>query len=98
MKLVLEQNPILDIDDLGSEIGTNPKGGQTVVGPETELSINDNLKKLSGREYQNLMRIIREYSKNKITRDMAKQMLKSGYGLTEEECSAYLGEEEQETI
>ncbi len=98
VKLVLEQNPILDIDDLGSEIGTNPKGGETVVGPETELSINDNLKKLSGREYQNLMRIIREYSKNKITRDMAKQMLKSGYGLTEEECSAYLGEEEQETI
>jgi hypothetical protein len=88
----------LDIDDLGSEIATNPKGGETVVGPETELSINDNLKKLSGREYQNLMRIIREYSKNKITRDMAKQMLKSGYGLTEEECSAYLGEEEQETI
>jgi len=98
VKLVLEQNPILDIDDLGSEIATNPKGGETVVGPETELSINDNLKKLSGREYQNLMRIIREYSKNKITRDMAKQMLKSGYGLTEEECSAYLGEEEQETI
>ncbi len=98
VKLVLEQNPILDIDDLGSEIATNPKGGQTVVGPETELSVNDNLKKLSGREYQNLMRIIREYSKNKITRDMAKQMLKSGYGLTEEECSAYLGEEEQETI
>jgi len=25
-------------------------------------------------------------------------MLKSGYGLTEEECSAYLGEEEIETI
>jgi hypothetical protein len=29
---------------------------------------------------------------------MAKQMLKSGYGLTEEECSAYLGEEENQTL
>jgi hypothetical protein len=103
VKLVLEQNPILDIEDTGSEIGVNPKAGEVTStlpqpGSETEMSINDNLKKLSGREYQNLMRIIREYSKNKITREMAKQMLKSGYGLTEEECSAYLGEEEIETI
>jgi hypothetical protein len=103
VKLVLEQNPILDIEDTGSEIGVAPKAGEVTStlpqpGSETEMSINDNLKKLSGREYQNLMRIIREYSKNKITRDMAKQMLKSGYGLTEEECSAYLGEEEIETI
>jgi hypothetical protein len=103
VKLVLEQNPILDIEELPGEIGLAPKGGEVSStlpdpGSETEMSINDNLKKLSGREYQNLMRIIREYSKNKITREMAKQMLKSGYGLTEEECSAYLGEEEIETI
>jgi len=103
VKLVLEQNPILDIDELPTDAGLTSKPGQVTStlpnpGSETEMSVNDNLKKLSGREYQNLMRIIREYSKNKITREMAKQMLKSGYGLTEEECSAYLGEEEQETI
>jgi capsid portal protein len=100
VELVLEQNPILDIDELPSEIGVKPKGGEVTStlpepGSETEMSINDNLKKLSGREYQNLMRIVREYTKNKLTREMAKQMLKSGYGLTEEECSAYLGEEEE---
>ena len=100
VELVLEQNPILDIDELPSEIGVKPKGGEVTStlpepGSETEMSVNDNLKKLSGREYQNLMRIIREYTKNKLTREMAKQMLKSGYGLSEEECSAYLGEEEE---
>jgi hypothetical protein len=100
VELVLEQNPILDIDELPSEVGAKPKGGEVTStlpepGSETEMSINDNLKKLSGREYQNLMRIVREYTKNKLTREMAKQMLKSGYGLTEEECSAYLGEEEE---
>jgi hypothetical protein len=42
------------------------------------------------------MRIIREYSKNKITRDMAKQMLKSGYGLSDDETDIWLGPEEEE--
>jgi hypothetical protein len=41
-----------------------------------------------------MIRIIREYNKEKITRQQAMQMLMSGYGLTEEECVAWLGEEE----
>jgi hypothetical protein len=40
------------------------------------------------------MRIVREYNKEKITRQQAMQMLMSGYGLSEEECIAWLGEEE----
>lgn len=59
------------------------------------LPINENLKGLKGREYQNLMRIVREYNKEKITRGQAMQMLMSGYGLTEEDCMAWLGEEEE---
>jgi hypothetical protein len=55
--------------------------------------LNDVLRKLSGREYQGLMRIIREYNKEKINREQAIQMLKSAYGLTDEECSVWLGEE-----
>jgi hypothetical protein len=62
----------------------------------TELpAVNENLKALKGREYQALMRVVREYSKEKITRAQAMQMLMSGYGLTEEECIAWLGEEEE---
>jgi hypothetical protein len=100
VKLVLEQNPILDLDELPNEVGVSPKGGETKStlpdpGSETEMSVNENIKKLSGREYQGLMRIVREYTKNKMTREQAKQMLKSGYGLTEEDCSAWLGEEEE---
>jgi len=66
-----------------------------VIPVEAELQvINENIKGLKGREYQNLMRIVREYSKEKITRGQAVHMLMSGYGLTEEECNVYLGEEE----
>ena len=56
--------------------------------------INENIKGLKGREWQNMMRIVREYNKEKITRQQALQMLMAGYGLTEEQCIAWLGEEE----
>lgn len=67
----------------------------TPVEAESELPVvNENIKKLSGREYQGLLRIVREYNKEKINRQQAMQMLMSGYGLSQEECSAWLGEEE----
>lgn len=66
------------------------------VGDDTapEQLINENIKGLKGREWQNMMRIVREYNKEKITRGQALQMLMAGYGLTEEQCIAWLGEEE----
>lgn len=66
-----------------------------VTSVEAEATpVNENIKKLSGREYQGLLRIVREYNKEKINRQQAMQMLMSGYGLSQEECSAWLGEEE----
>jgi hypothetical protein len=56
--------------------------------------VNENIKGLKGREWQSMMRIVREYNKEKITRLQAMQMLMSGYGLSQEECVAWLGEEE----
>lgn len=68
----------------------------TSVEAESEKPVvNDILRKLSGREYQGLLRIVREYNKEKLTREQAKQMLISAYGLNEEECSTWLGEEEE---
>jgi hypothetical protein len=57
-------------------------------------SINENIKGLKGREYQNMMRIVREYAKGKLTREQAAQMLRSGYGFNDEEINTWLGEEE----
>jgi hypothetical protein len=92
VKLVLEQTTILDVEDIPAEAGIGKDN--TVV--EMETSVNENIKKLSGREYQGMMRIIREYNKGKLTRQAASQMLKSGYGLSDDDMTIYLGEEEEE--
>jgi hypothetical protein len=92
VKLVLEQTTILDVEDIPAEAGIGKDN--TVV--EMETSVNENIKKLSGREYGNMMRIIREHNKGKLTRQAASQMLKSGYGLSDDDITIYLGEEEEE--
>ena len=76
------------------DVTQNPAVVDTPVVPIEAAVVNENIKKLSGREYQGLMRIVREYNKEKITREQATQMLMSGYGLSQEECGAWLGEEE----
>jgi hypothetical protein len=66
-----------------------------IAGVNAEATpVNEHIKGLKGREYQNMMRIIREYNKGKITREQASHMLMSGYGLAEEDLVAWLGEEE----
>jgi hypothetical protein len=81
------------------DVTENPKAIDKPVVPTEvpdpeDYSVNENIKKLSGREYQGLLRIVREYNKGKINRMQAMQMLMSGYALTEEQCAAWLGEEE----
>jgi len=79
------------------DINENPIVEDKPVTPvqAEDVSINENIKGMKGREYQALMRVVREYNKGKITRQQAIQMLKSGYGLTEEECNVWLGDEEE---
>lgn len=81
---------------VSGDVTENPKAVDApVTSVEAEsVQINENLKGLRGREYQALMRVVREYNKGKINRGQAIQMLKSGYGLSDEECIVWLGEEE----
>jgi ribosomal protein S25 len=58
------------------------------------LSVNEHIKGLKGREWQNMQRIIREFNKGKINREQASAMLKTGYALSDEEVSTWLGSEE----
>ena len=55
-------------------------------------SVNENLKGLSGRESQDMLRIVRQFDKGQMTRQQAILRLTSGYGLTEVEASKFLNE------
>ena len=100
LSLKFEKPTILDVKPLSlfltGDIEQNPAVvDKPVTSVEAEaVSVNENIKGMKGREWQNMMRVVREYNKEKITRQQAMQMLMSGYGLSQEECIAWLGEEE----
>jgi len=86
-------------DEIRAKMGLPPLNAtpaqNPVQAPEpTQAMINEHLKGMKGREWQNFQRIIREYNKGKITREQAAQMLKSAYGLGEEELATWLGADE----
>jgi hypothetical protein len=58
----------------------------------TELSANEHFKNLTGRQYQNLQRIIREYNKDKLTREQALFMIGSAFGIDNDTAASLLGE------
>jgi hypothetical protein len=85
-------------DEIREKMGLPPLS-QTSANPSvtpepSQAMINEHLKGMKGREWQNFQRIIREYNKGKITREQASQMLKSAYGLGEEELATWLGADE----
>jgi hypothetical protein len=101
----LTQNEIREL--MGKEplqAGQVTSDGQiVVVNPETEKIVkpgevqpvetpmNDSLKNLSGRQYQNVMRIVRQFGNGKLTKQQASLMLKNGFGFTDSDVNTFLG-------
>jgi hypothetical protein len=54
-------------------------------------AVNDNIKNLSAKQHQQLMRIIRQFSKGQLNQAQASALLKSGLGLNDQEIGSLLG-------
>ena len=84
---------------LPKEGGDLPPVGSTDVSQPGELSegmtVNENIKNMTGRQHQQLLRIIRQVGQGKITREVAQTMLKAGLGLSDEDINTMLGSDEQ---
>ncbi len=61
---------------------------------ENTKQVNDTLTNLTGRQLQNVQRIIRKFKKEEITEAQASLMLKEGFGFNEEQCKTWLNTEE----
>jgi hypothetical protein len=59
---------------------------------ETAATIaNDSIRNLTAKQHQQVMRIIRQYSKSQLTEAAAKALLRTGYGLDETDINDLLG-------
>jgi hypothetical protein len=94
----LTQNEIREL--MGREplqLGQVTSDGETAVIEQpvqqaVELPVsNDSIKNLSGRQYQNVMRIVRQFANGKLTKEQAGLMLKNGFGFTDSDVNVFLG-------
>ena len=79
------------------EITTPAASGNTIATQPEPMQANDSIKNLSGRQYQNVMRIVRQFGSGKINKQQASLMLKSGFGFTDADVNTFLGIDEDPT-
>lgn len=88
-------------NELRGIVGLQPKeGGEGIATATPEVNtngvqVNENLKSMTGRQYQQVLRIIRQFGQGKITKEIAQTMLRSGYGLSDGEIDTMLGVNEE---
>ena len=97
---VLESMTVDEIRSLAGLLPKNPNAPTVADGSMPDPSVNnangtgsivnENLKNLTGRQWQSLTRIIRKFEKGDISQDQAKLLLKSSLGLSEEEINVML--------
>lgn len=72
-----------------TNVQLDPNGMPMVIQQDAS-AVNSNLSNLTGRQYQGLMRIVRDYDKQKLTKEQAVLMMSSGYGLSRDEAMTFL--------
>lgn len=75
-----------------------PISGTPVVQAEGMGSqgVNDNVKNLTGKQQQQLNRIIRQFDKGQLNKVQASILLRTGLGFSDEEINGLLGQEQEE--
>lgn len=89
-------------DEIREKLGlqqemTAPAASGTTTAVAQPMQANDAIKNLSGRQYQNVMRIVRQFGSGKINKQQASLMLKSGFGFTDADVNTFLGIDEDPT-
>jgi len=59
---------------------------------ESEIPINENLKKLSGKDWMHIKRMIRDVANGKVTKEVGCMMLKNAYGLNDNDLNTLFGQ------
>ena len=80
------------LEKLGIDLTKYPEAAQPEVQPTAQplAPVNENLKNLTGRQWQGVNRIIRNFEKGRINKEQAKLLLKSSLGLSDEEINVML--------
>lgn len=86
----MSEDEVRSLANLTPKTSELDESGMPIIS-KTSDSTNNVITKLSGREFQGMMRIVRQFTQEKLNKDQAAILLKQGYGFTDEDVNAYLG-------
>lgn len=66
---------------------------EPTMNPATIAPVNENLKNLTGRQFQQLQRVLSKYKNGKLSRVEAELLLRNSYGLNDDDITVFLSEE-----
>ena len=79
-------------DEIREKLGLQSSVVTDASGVTTQpVQANATLTNLSGRQHQNVMRIVRQFGSGKINKAQAALMLKNGFGFTDADVDTFLG-------
>ena len=82
-------------DEIREKLGLQSSVVTDASGVTTQpVQANATLTNLSGRQHQNVMRIVRQFGSGKINKAQAALMLKNGFGFTDADVDTFLGVDE----
>lgn len=62
----------------------------------TVTAVNKNIKGLTGKEFQNIERIVKKYKKGNITKEQAAMLLKTGFDISDDQVGLFLDDNTQQ--
>lgn len=72
------------------QYGNAATASQASITPAQPAAVNDNLKNLTGKQYQGIQRIIRDFNRDKLSFAQASSALKQGFAFTDQDVSDWL--------
>ena len=99
-----EINKILKAGDFGIDsielkpLSLDFAGENSLEGDETLVADNTTITNMTGRQMQNVTRIVRKFNKEELTFDQAAQLLKQGFGFDDEAIDLWLLTDNEEDV
>lgn len=84
-------NPNIITDYIVKHYGLTVPEGSATLAANSSTSVNEHIKNLSGRQKQNLISIVNKFKNGTYSKEQAVLLIKSGFGLSDEEANTWLG-------
>jgi len=81
------------MEQLGIDMTKYQPANATAPGADPTAPVNENLKNLTGRQFQQLTRVLNKYKAGKLSSAEATLLLKNSYGLGDEDITTLLSEQ-----